>query len=68
MRDFRRDKCISVRREISGLGRTVGGIRLASFGLFVLIFSQIEIEQDPVGTDPNLKYLQNMWKCRIDSF
>ena len=51
MRDFRRDRCISVQREISGLGRTMGGIRLTSFGLFVLIFSQIEIEQDPVGTE-----------------
>ena len=51
MRDFRRDRYISVQREISGLGRIMEGIRLTSFGLFVLIFSQIEIEQDPVGTE-----------------
>ena len=51
MTDFCRDKCISLQRKISGLGRTMGGIRLASFGLFVLIFSQIETGQDPVGTE-----------------
>ena len=51
MRDFCRDKCISLQRKTSGLGRTMGRIRLASFGLFVLIFSQIETGQDPVGTE-----------------
>lgn len=65
MTDFRRDKRISVQRKISGLGRTIaGGIRLASFGLFVLIFSQIEIEQDPVGTETFQRVADQGRGCR----